>query len=132
MSRDLTRRQVMEWRSAWSHADQRALEHALDHLAETDYYEPGSKQYVGARVGGRVALYIAPGYLYWTRPGWTDVLDTSLYAGGLLDADDGRALWSPLSTFRQHERSGPSLEELAAPCLDCFQVPSVSGACGCD
>ncbi len=67
MGRALTRQQLMGWRENWSVTDREFIEHALDLLPERDYYEPTSAQYAGARVGGRVALYIAHRYIYGVR-----------------------------------------------------------------
>jgi hypothetical protein len=132
MSRPLVRQQVMTWRESWSIADRELIEHALNQLGEADYYEPNSPQYVGARVGGRVALYIAPGYLYWTSPKWAEGLDVKMIPGGLLSGDQDKGRWYALSTFQERGSSKPSFDELRAPCPVCFLVPSISGACNCD
>jgi hypothetical protein len=132
MNRPLTRQQLLAWRENWSVADRELIEHALDVLGAVDYYEPTSKQYVGARVGGRVALYVAPGYLYWTSPNWAEGLEARMTPGGLGGGEQETGRWYRLSTFQQRGSSTPSFEELSAPCPVCHLVPSVTGTCGCD
>lgn len=131
MSREMTRQQVMNWRDGWSSSDRALIESSLDLLPEADYYKPTSAQYIGARVGGRVAVYIAAGYLYWPKGRWAVDLDPQLVPGGLKTDDEGHK-WFPLSTFRTRAGAKERFEELSAPCPDCFLVPSVSGECGCD
>lgn len=131
MSRPLTRQQVTNWRDNWSLRDLELIEHALDLLPERDYYEPTSAQYVGARVTGRVAVYVAPGYLYWPKGRWAVNLDPRLVPGGLYRDDDGNSSFG-LSTFSDRGATESRFEELTAPCPVCFLAPSVSGACGCD
>ena len=131
MTRSLTRQQVLRWRENWSFSDLDLIEHALDLLPEQDYYEPSAAQYVGARVAGRVAVYIAPGYVYWPKATWCTDLDTRLVPAGLKSDASGDS-WYALSTFMKREESARRFEELSAPCPNCFQVPSVAGACGCD
>ncbi len=130
MSRPLTRQQLTSWRENWSFADLELIQHALDLLPERDYYEPTSAAYVAARVGGRVAVYIAPGYLWWPNGTWSVDLDPRLIPRGLWRDDSGNGYG--LSTFVERGASKPALAELTAPCPVCFLVPSVSGACGCD
>jgi hypothetical protein len=132
MSRALTRQQLMAWRENWNVTDRVLIEHAIDLLPERDYYEPTSAQYVGARVAGRVALYVAPGYIYWPKPTWSADIDPALIPGGLCGGEEQEGRWYELSTFQQRGSSEPRFEELNAPCPGCFLVPSVSGACGCD
>ena len=84
-------------------------------------------------VGGRVALQIAPGVLYWTSPKWTERLDLRMFPGGLGGGEEDKGRWYHLSTYMKPGPSGPSIEEeMRAPCPFCFLVPSVTGACGCD
>jgi len=130
MSRPLTRQQLTRWRENWSFADVELIAHALDLLPEQDYYEPPSAAYVAARVGGLIAVYIAPGYLFWPKGKWSVDLDPRLIPGGLTPEDNGASY--ALSTFVEREDSKPAFEELTAPCPVCFLVPSVSGTCGCD
>ncbi|HYP46810.1 MAG TPA: hypothetical protein VEQ66_16620 [Propionibacteriaceae bacterium] len=132
MSRELARQQLMAWRENWSVADRDLIEQALNQLDEADYYEPNSRQYAAARVGGRVALYIAPGYLYWTSSKWAEGLATQMIPGGLGGGEQDKGRWYALSTFQERGSSQPGFEELRAPCPVCFLVPSVSGACSCD
>lgn len=134
MSRSLSRAEVLGWRDNWSHEDKQLIEHALDLLGEKDYYEPNTKQYVGARVGGRLALYVAPGYIYWPSPAWTEQLDPQMIPRGLAGGGENKERWYVLSTFRSRGSSSPkpTFEELKAPCGECFLVPSVTGTCGCD
>ena len=120
----------MSWNDKWSFSDRELIEHALDVLPEQDYYVPSSAAYAAARVAGRVAVYIAPGYLWWPGGTWTTNLDPRLIPGGL--QPDGSGLSYALSTFMQRDASKPSLAELTEPCPACFLVPSVTGACGCD
>ncbi len=131
MTRPLTRQQVLNWRENWSFSDRKLIEHALGLLPEQDYYQPSAAQYAGARVAGRVAIYIAPGYLYWPKATWSTDLDTKLIPAGL-KSDASGDTWYTLSTFVKHEESSRRFEELTAPCPYCFIVPSVSGACDCD
>lgn len=130
MSRALTRQQILNWRDGWSFSDRALVEHALDLLPEGDYYEPVSKSYAAARVAGRVAVYIAPGYLYWPRGQWSVDVDPHRVPQGI--STDEQDTWYALSTFQQRGTSRPSFEELKAPCPACFMIPSVSGACDCD
>ncbi|KQY46723.1 hypothetical protein [Cellulomonas sp. Root137] len=133
MSRSLTRQELLVWRENWSYTDKEQIEAALDVLGEADYYEPTSKGYVGARVAGRVALYVAPGYIYWNSPTWTESLDAHLFAGGFDTGEQDTGTWYCLSTFRARDgSSGPGFDELRAPCPRCFTVPSLTGACYCD
>jgi len=131
MTRPLTRHKVLTWREKWSLPDRELIDHALDLLPEQDYYEPSAAQYVGARVAGRVAVYVAPGYLYWPNGTWCSGLDIRLTPKGLQSGDSSDT-WYELSTFRQRGESTQSFVELTAPCPDCFMVPSVSGSCDCD
>ena len=132
MRRTLTRDQVLSWREGWSHSDLDKIAHALDVLGETDYYEPPSRQYIGARVDGRVALNIAPGYLYWTSTRFSDLIDVSMFPGGLGGGETNGARWYALSTFQRRDDATPSFDELRAPCPTCWMEPSASGECGCE
>jgi hypothetical protein len=129
----LTRDQVLGWREHWNLADIKLIEHALDTLGDPYCYETGSRQYVAVQAEGRVALQIAPGYLYWTSPKWSDRIDPTLTPGGLGGGDNDKGRWYALSTFRSRgDASAPSFEEFAAPCVNCWMTPAVNGACGCD
>lgn len=131
MGRPVDRSQVLLWREGWSFTDKLKIEHALDVLPEVDYYVPNSEAYVGARVDGRMATCIAPGYIWWPQEIWIDALDRSLIGEIEGNASDG--WWHCLSTFR-HRSTGERalLEELRAPCPRCFTVPTVTDACFCD
>ncbi|QWC84569.1 hypothetical protein KLP28_13480 [Nocardioidaceae bacterium] len=128
MSRSLTRQQVLSWRDTWSRTDKAMVEAAVGALpATTAFYETTS--YAAARVDGRVAVYISPGYLSWSGGQWSAELDPALF--GALDVEDGWA-WKPLSTFRPHQGSKPSIEEFDEPWAGCFTVPARNGTCSCD
>lgn len=129
MTRPLTRQQVLTWRENWSFTDRALIDHALDLLPEHDYYEPSAAQYVAARVAGRVAVYVAPGYLYWPKATWCIDLDARLIPAGLESDDSGS--WYALSIFMKRGESASRFEELSTPCPTCFMVPSVSGDCDC-
>lgn len=132
MGRTLSRHEVLRWRDNWSGADKVAIEHALSLLPEADYTEPNSKGYVGARVGGRIALYVCPGYLFWTSPRWIEERDPVAMPGGI-GADEKNGRWYELSTFgNRGDRIRQTFVELEAPCPRCFMVPTVTGACHCD
>lgn len=132
MSRALTREQVLAWRETWSHSDLEKIAHALDVLGEADFYEPPSRQYLGARVAGRVALNIAPGYLYWRSTRFSDLIDVSKFHRGLSGDEAHGVRWYALSTFQRRDDATPSFHELRAPCPTCWMEPSVNGECGCD
>lgn len=130
MSRALTRQQALGWREAWSHSDKELIAYVLDTLGEADYYEPPSQTYVGARVEGRAAVYVNPGYLEFPTPSAVERVDPSRFPGGIRGDDSG--YWYALSTFQHRGESTPAVEELTEPCPECWTVPSVSGECACD
>lgn len=132
MRRVLTRQQVLDWRENWSYSDRELIEHSLEALGEADYYTPPSQQYLCARVGGRVALNIAPGYLYWRSATFADLVDESRFPGGLGGGPEHTGRWYALSTFRQRDEATPNFEEFDEPCPECWMVPSLSGECSCD
>ena len=130
MARTLSRSQVVAWSDRWSFTDRQLIDAALDALGESDYYEPNSAGYVGARVNGRVAMYLAPGYLYWNAAQWVDAVDAALLPGGV--EVDGNGRFYALSSFQNRTRGTPDLAEIREPCPNCFTVPAVTGACFCD
>lgn len=130
MSRALTRTQVLAWRVSWSHSDKELIAYVLDSLEEADYYETTTNGYVGARVAGKVAVYVLPGYLEWPSRRAAERVDATRFPGGI--QSDGTTYWYALSSFRHRGESMPTFEESSEPCSTCWIVPSVTGACGCD
>lgn len=90
-----------------------------DSLDEADYYVPVSRTYVGARVEGRVALYTAHGYLYWTSTKFSNLFDASRFPSGLRGAEPEVTRWYALSNFQQRDDSTPTFDELRTPCPEC-------------
>ncbi|RZS60644.1 hypothetical protein [Xylanimonas ulmi] len=130
MARTLSRSQVLAWSDRWSFTDRQLIEAAIDALSESDFYEPNSAGYIGARVDGRVAMYIAPGYIFWNAAQWLDAIDPALLTGEIVT--DGNGRFYALSNFQDRSSGTPDLAEIRAPCPNCFTVPSETGACFCD
>lgn len=130
MTRTLTRQQVLSWRETWSYTDKELIAHALDVLDDVDYYVVASETYVVARMDGRVAVEIAPGYLYWRAARFVSLVDEAKFPGGIR-GDAASGWWYTLSTFQPRAGSTPTFEELRDTCPVCWAELPVTGECNC-
>lgn len=94
--RGLTRDQVLRWRENWSWDDRRSIEENLDRLRVVKFNTPPHAGYLRCYdAKGKLLMYIAPGWVEFTRGNEPDSIRGSSWRG------------FALSTFRPHSGSRP-------------------------